>query len=106
MAQEITVGQLTLVAEQFGSHMHVVVLGNGPKGDRPMCGRITMTPDEWASLRTLSAVAAELNAAQPVIRLAHELGKHWRDQQGVSAYMMDKLEVATRPPLEVVDVPA
>jgi hypothetical protein len=47
MTTEIEIAQLTFVGQLQGGHVHVTVLGPGPKGNRPMCGRFAVTDKEW-----------------------------------------------------------
>lgn len=133
MTTEIKVGPLTMIGDILGGHVHVSVLGEGAKGSRPLCGRITVTVDEWIALSESNAAAArlrmdmaelrslvgvefgddkediryrisrllerdvELQLARPILEAAHEVGEHWRNQDGVNAAYLDKLAEVTKP---------
>jgi hypothetical protein len=91
LTETIRLGVLTLVGEPNGIHVHVSVLGAGHQGQRQLCGRFVTSPTEWASLRTLEAAIAEAVRQNAIVSKAKTIGRHWRDQQGVNAALLDDL---------------
>ncbi|MGE0547585.1 MAG: hypothetical protein AB7O24_04415 [Kofleriaceae bacterium] len=57
--KEIKLGRIYFAGQHSGAHVHVRTMGEGPVGDRPLCGHLQMTPEEWDSL----VKAAETHAA-------------------------------------------
>lgn len=51
MENQITLGGMTLIGERMGSHIHVTVLGIGPRGHRPLCGTIRVVESEWLAMQ-------------------------------------------------------
>lgn len=54
--KQLSIGPLTLFGEHAGTHVHVTVLGAGAPGQRPLCGRITVTTAEWQALEATASV--------------------------------------------------
>lgn len=52
----LSIGPLTLVGEQAGAHVHITVLGAGLPGQRPHCGKFTVTTAEWLALEATASV--------------------------------------------------
>jgi hypothetical protein len=88
MPTSLKLGALTLVREFHGAHVQVTVLGDGALGQRALCGKFTTNVAEFESLQTLI----------PIIDLAEEIGRHWRDQEGVNGALLDQLAKLTGPP--------
>jgi len=62
MENQIIFGGLTLLGERMGSHIHVTVLGIGPRGHRPLCGTIRVTEAEWKALKHAADQLATLRS--------------------------------------------
>lgn len=60
---ELSIGALALIGELRGSHVHVAVRGAGEPGQRPLCGTVVMTSEEWTSLERAEREVGELREA-------------------------------------------
>jgi hypothetical protein len=69
---ELHIGAVTLIGETEGVHVQVTVLGAGMPGHRPLCGRVKMNAEEWASVNTsperteIERLRAEVEHMRPV----------------------------------------
>lgn len=97
---EVTLGLLTFVGVAKGGHIEVTALGAGQGEHRPLCGRIMINLTEWTALSqqrdVIDAAGRELARLQRLEEVAKLIGKHWRDQQGVNAGLLDLLAEVTR----------
>lgn len=60
---ELSIGALALIGETRGAHVHVAVRGAGELGQRPLCGTVVMTSEEWTSLERAEREVGELREA-------------------------------------------
>lgn len=73
MKVELTIGTLMFVGERYGGHVHVMVLGPGEPGHRPLCGRFVVDDSDWASLER-AAVEVVFDDLKKIVGAAVDRG--------------------------------